>query len=707
MVIVHPPPGWAPRRDMTYGDMGGLTVNRPIRQQVVGGRGAFFEVLVEQRSRTVDEFRVECDRFDARYLPRSPLPLAGGGGGGLVAAPAANGTAATAVALSGPAAAVERLYWRGVPTRTPTYGADSPGSLFEQPIAGTWDLSRLATLLRSAAGSIPGVTDPFLYFGTFGATFAWHTEDADLHGINYIHTGAPKTWYAIPPADRPRFERLAANLYGGHAGGCRQFLRHKQCLMTPELLSRHGVDVVRATHPAGTFAVVFAGVYHAGFNHGWNVAESVNFGSVSWLRGPGRAAVACRCRPDSVSLDIAALEAAVFSSSSAAPPRPTGGGGGKAKAGRAGSGGRPGGGSKGGGGGEGWDSAGPPRRRRPAPPPPGSTAEDAAYIRELAAEVVDLQRTITGVTAMVAASAAGEVAAALPPPPHRGGSTPPAGEPLAAADAGTAVAPAATPADPPAAQANGAAAAAAGTLTPPPARVRPRSPDGRGGTPRSSPSAAGGGSPAPAAKLGAPPLAGGGSPVSIASAGAITTPSATRAGATLPTTVATATRPTALRSTATSAATLLRLSTRISLLQTAILARRPASKRARPRAGLPALGDAAVARLARASRAAILAAKRPPRPAAPAGRVPSSPEETTVAATAAGAGSASAVGVATVAGATPPARARLPPARRLEPMAWYTVPLGGRYPPCRLFRGEAPKWRPPPFPFLPHLRAQR
>lgn len=54
-----------------------------------------------------------------------------------------------------------------------------------------------------------------------------HTEDMDLASVNYLHCGAPKAWYCIPPAHRERFERLLEGLLPDMFRACPEFFRHK------------------------------------------------------------------------------------------------------------------------------------------------------------------------------------------------------------------------------------------------------------------------------------------------------------------------------------------------------------------------------------------------------------------------------------------------------------------------------------------------
>uniref|UniRef100_A0A5F9CEZ3 [histone H3]-trimethyl-L-lysine(9) demethylase n=1 Tax=Oryctolagus cuniculus TaxID=9986 RepID=A0A5F9CEZ3_RABIT len=170
-----------------------------------------------------------------------------------------------------------------------------------------WNIARLNTVLdvveEECGISIEGVNTPYLYFGMWKTTFAWHTEDMDLYSINYLHFGEPKSWYAIPPEHGKRLERLAQGFFPSSSQGCDAFLRHKMTLISPSVLKKYGILFDKITQEAGEFMITFPYGYHAGFNHGFNCAESTNFATVRWI-DYGKVAKLCTCRKDMVKISM-------------------------------------------------------------------------------------------------------------------------------------------------------------------------------------------------------------------------------------------------------------------------------------------------------------------------------------------------------------------------------------------------------------------
>lgn len=201
---------------------------------------------------------------------------------------------------------LEKKFWKNVTYIAPIYGADIPGTLTDkdQPY---WNINSLPTILNfintDYGKKIDGVNTAYLYFGMWKTIFSWHTEDMDLYSINYLHFGAPKTWYAIPPVFGRKFEQFANSKFLDDHKNCPAYLRHKMSLISPQVLQSNNIPFNKITQEPGEIMITFPFGYHAGFNHGFNCAESTNFASERWIEY-GKRATQCHCQPDMVKISM-------------------------------------------------------------------------------------------------------------------------------------------------------------------------------------------------------------------------------------------------------------------------------------------------------------------------------------------------------------------------------------------------------------------
>nr|QDH43444.1 transcriptional factor Rph1 [Metschnikowia australis] len=196
---------------------------------------------------------------------------------------------------------LELLYWKSLGYAEPMYGADMLGSLFRENTE-MWNVAKLPNLLDLMEEKIPGVNDAYLYAGLWKATFSWHLEDQDLYSINYLHFGAPKQWYSIPQSQNSKFFKLMLDIFSEDYKNCPEFLRHKTFLASPQFLEKHGITCNRIVHKQGEYMITYPYGYHAGFNYGYNLAESVNFALDDWF-DYAKMSRKCECIEDSVGIN--------------------------------------------------------------------------------------------------------------------------------------------------------------------------------------------------------------------------------------------------------------------------------------------------------------------------------------------------------------------------------------------------------------------
>ncbi|XP_014668968.1 PREDICTED: lysine-specific demethylase 4A-like isoform X2 [Priapulus caudatus] len=271
---VIPPREWKPRTtDYNNIDM---IIPAPISQVVTGSQGLYQQYNIQKKAMTVKEYSIQAnnDKYKTPYYRDYDD--------------------------------MERKYWRNIAYNSPIYGADISGSLYDEGVS-EWNINRLGSILDAIDEeygiTIEGVNTAYLYFGMWKTTFPWHTEDMDLYSINYLHFGAPKFWYCIPPEHSKRLERLAAGFFPSSIQQCQAFLRHKMTIISPHMLKQYSIPYDKILQHKGEFMITFPYGYHMGFNTGYNCAESTNFATERWVEYGKRSAV-CTCSKDMVRISM-------------------------------------------------------------------------------------------------------------------------------------------------------------------------------------------------------------------------------------------------------------------------------------------------------------------------------------------------------------------------------------------------------------------
>ncbi|XP_054722573.1 lysine-specific demethylase 4C-like [Uloborus diversus] len=269
---IIPPEGWCPRKS-GYDDID-LVIPSPISQVITGSQGLYQVLNIQKKAMHVKEFKqlAESSKFKTpNHFDYEDL---------------------------------ERKYWKNLTYNSPIYGADVSGSIYDKGV-DEFNIQHLNTILDMIKEDydiqIDGVNTAYLYFGMWKTTFAWHTEDMDLYSINYLHFGAPKSWYVVPPEHGRRLERLASGFFHANAQICPAFLRHKTTMISPHILKQYSIPFSKITQEPGEFMITFPYAYHSGFNHGFNCAESTNFALERWVEY-GKRALSCTCRNDCVKI---------------------------------------------------------------------------------------------------------------------------------------------------------------------------------------------------------------------------------------------------------------------------------------------------------------------------------------------------------------------------------------------------------------------
>lgn len=129
------------------------------------------------------------------------------------------------------------------------------------------------------------VDSPTVEFGMTFSSRPWKVEDQLLYSATYLHSGAAKQWYCIPPYAASLYDAVVHTVHTEYMMSMEWTspLGHN-LMINPTILMERGVPVFGCTQESGTLVVCFPNSYSCSVNMGFNMSEHMQMVLPEWLR---------------------------------------------------------------------------------------------------------------------------------------------------------------------------------------------------------------------------------------------------------------------------------------------------------------------------------------------------------------------------------------------------------------------------------------
>jgi len=150
----------------------------------------------------------------------------------------------------------------------------------------TENLAPYCEVLQAPNGqSRKAMDSPMVEFGMTFSSRPWKVEDQLLYSATYVHSGAAKQWYCIPPYAASMYDAIVHKVHSEYMMSMEwRSPLGPNLMVNPTMLMERGVPVFGCKQEAGTLVVCFPNAYSCSVNLGFNISEMMPMVLPEWLR---------------------------------------------------------------------------------------------------------------------------------------------------------------------------------------------------------------------------------------------------------------------------------------------------------------------------------------------------------------------------------------------------------------------------------------